>query len=113
MNFLKKLFGIAEARQKLQTPDFSRDTDEFIRLHPGATLVQWREFATRAAEAGYEAGFIAGTLERMRSEDNPTPEEIADVETPGWRDSQAIDPRGDQLAPFVVDAMIIGDAREK
>lgn len=111
--FLFKLLGVREAREDLKTPDFSRDADEFIRLHPGATLVQWREFALRSAESAYEAGFIAGSLERMRLEDNPTPEEIADIETPGWRDSPAIDPHGKEIAPMVIDSMILGDAREK
>lgn len=112
-NWFSQLIELFEGPKQLKRPDFSRDVDEFIRLYPEATLVQWRELVVRSAESAYDAGYIAAELALVQREAGPTPEEIADIETPGWRDSPAIDPRGDQLAPFVVDAMIIGDAREK
>lgn len=111
--FLSKLFGLEGGRKEYKMPDFSRDADEFIRLYPEATIVQWREFVVRSAESAYDAGYVAGLIEAERDPDGPTPEEIADVETPGWRDSQAIDPYGNEIAPIVIDAMILGDAREK
>lgn len=114
VNFLKKLFGISEVKRHIQTPDFSNDAVEFVRLNPSASIAEWQDFSTTAAVKAYQAGFAAGANAATAVEvSGPTPEEVADVETPGWRESAPIDPAGKELAPMIVDAMILDDAREK
>lgn len=64
--------------------------DDFHALYPGATREEWATFATRAIDGAYRAGFVAGFETDVRTgfgRRHPSPEFLADLEEPGWRNS--------------------------
>lgn len=83
-------------------PDRLVDVVEaFMQVYPDATKRDWAKFAAKHAAQSYLEGYIRGYeyVERDPSGwwPNPSPEEYADVVTPGWRDSEPY--RFEDVAP--------------
>jgi hypothetical protein len=68
------------------------EVGHFREMLPGATPLQWEVFTQGLTAAAYREGYLRGFEASERGFDRPwrhsaSPEFIADLESPGWRDS--------------------------
>lgn len=61
----------------------------FARSHSVASRREWAEFAAILGQECYRTGYVRGaeSAERWWRAPHPTPEEVADLEVPWWRDA--------------------------
>lgn len=63
----------------------------FAALHPNATVPDWAEFATTLAQGAWRDAWLRGVEHIERDpdffRDDLPPDVVADMLTPGWRDS--------------------------
>ena len=79
--------GPSTPQRLLDLPDGS------LGFYPNATRDEWREFARRAIDNAYRAGFARGYEADLRQgfgRRYPSPDYLADVEEPDWRDGPPI-----------------------
>lgn len=85
--------------------------DDFAFAFPDATAADWAAFARRMGEEGERRGYALGWEAALREDDGPTPDEVADTLTPGWREQSPAVNMND-VGALAVDAMIVGDSRD-
>jgi hypothetical protein len=100
-----RLFG--QWREGPEAPRRLSDIVEaYASLYPRATRAQWAAFAAGHGDECYRAGWLRGYehSERDPRPRSPTPEQVADALTPGWRDSDPVRiDAPDEVVPEEVD----------
>lgn len=66
----------------------------FAALHPNATVPEWADFASSLAQGAWRDAWLRGVEHVERDpdffRDDLPPDVVADMLTPGWRDSKPI-----------------------
>jgi hypothetical protein len=57
----------------------------WFAAHPSPSPAEQVEMAVGFARMAYREGYESGFGERLREEDGPSPDEVADAMDPGWR----------------------------
>jgi len=66
----------------------------FAAMHPNATVAEWADFSASLAQGAWRDAWLRGVehIERDPSQfrDDLPPDVVADMMTPGWRDSPPV-----------------------
>jgi hypothetical protein len=83
----------------------------FLAEQSQPTLLQWERFAATTYLIARKLGFDEGLRYRDAKDGLLTPEQVADMDDPNWRNSPAENLSA--IGALAVDAMILGDARDE